>query len=551
MSHPHLAPVHSGERPHTVYNSPSGPMNHDHLANQMSQLHIQQDRFSPSNEARSSDFIASADIDEHAGTCYVGYTFFKAQSTEGHPQSWKKVDKTRLHLGQNALSDLVRKRAKRFSIADQYQSLTIVKRPHVDRLIEDLRQSNPQFQWSCVYVKEETRDVKTKNFRRNYETTSMDIILMGKRTNCSSSEAPTQFRDQRPVQIHHPLPENQHRPPVGSGPYTDPRDGSNYHSAPMPSQMPTMHPGHVQFHQHGLSPFHPPPQFVMGEPPHPEQGNWAQNVPRSQPPYPGTVAHSYINQPPVSDTWPSAQDRGASRVTTDSDLKGHKREVPHQSKSRDHQAKFKEKRGKSPKLRLGSEPDLVSDSTSSGEENLTPDPNEEDSEDEFSSRETKSTKTPLPWRGSLHGRHSSAQPRHGYRAHYRKQPQGFENHRYGRTQDDGIVSVIPGGGRHIARHASKSHGLSRQWAAQPRIIHPQPSADDLDVLLSPLRGQAQSDSRSRMLHDWEADLEQREQFMEYQKQILKDDIGFINRSRSSREPIPAYPRGYLPRAIHY
>ncbi|KAL4920558.1 hypothetical protein BDW62DRAFT_198864 [Aspergillus aurantiobrunneus] len=557
MPHPHHATVYPGERPHGFqYNNPSGVMNHDHLANQMGQLHIQQDRLHQSNEARSRNFIDGSDIDEYAERWYVGYTFFKAQPIPGYSESWKKVNKTRMNLPQHDLSDIVRKRAKRISVADQYQSLTMVKRPHVDQLIEDLRQSHPQFQWGCVYVKEETKDV---NFRRDYKTTSMDIILMGKSIKRPSSRTPIQLRDQRPVQVQRPFPENQHGPPFGSGPYADPRTVPGYPPGPIPSQMPNMQPGPARPHQPGPSPIRPPSQDVMGEPPRPEQSNWPDEIPRSQPPHPRPVVHNnYVNQPPVPETRPDVQDHGVRRIAVDQNPKSHKNDMTHQSTSKNYQAKARGKRDKSPKQRLGSEPDLVYDSTSSGDEIMTPDHDGEDSEEEFSGRDTKSIKTPLPWRGSLHRSHSSSQPRHSYRTHYRKQPQRLGDHGYRKHREDGIIDIIPADARHSARRASRTHGGSRQWWPQPRIVHQQPSSDDLEVTMNQIRGRAQNDIRSRMLYHWETDLEEREQMIEYQKQMLKDsirndrldDVGFMNRPRSLREPMPAYPRGYLQRALH-
>ncbi|RDW63157.1 uncharacterized protein DSM5745_10268 [Aspergillus mulundensis] len=571
MPHPHHAAAGPGER-HVVFNNPSGPVNFDHLANQMHQMHIQQDRFSPSSESRSRDFIANTDIDENAGTYYVGYTFFKAPAAPGYQPTWKKVEKTKMNLRQNDLADLVRKGSKKRSVADQYQSLSNVKRPHVDRLVETLRQSNPRFQWICVYVKEDTKEVKGKNYRRgDYETTSMHIILQGKATSRPSSEAPAQVRDQRPVQTQRPgpMPETQHRPFVGNGPYADPRSMPGFPQTPMPSQMHSMQPGPVQpgpaqFHQPGPAPFRPPPQNVMREPPFAEQVNWAQNISRSQP-TPAPVIHNPKSHAPAPVTRPDPPGDGAHKIVMEPDRKSHKKEVPHQSAARDPQAKARVKHDKASKQRPESEPDLVYDSDSS-DDILTPDQDDDISDEEFSSQEAKSLKTPKPWRGSLYRGHSSSQPRHRRRTHYRKDPthrkesqQASDHSRgYRRYRDEGAVDIVPADSRHVGRLANRYHGHGRQWAAQPRIVHQQPSNDEMELLMSQVRGRAQNDIRSRMLEDWEADLADREHLFEYQKQMFKDtfrtdrmdDAPMLNRPRALRDP-PAYARGFMQRALHY
>ncbi|KAL4747862.1 hypothetical protein BDW72DRAFT_181777 [Aspergillus terricola var. indicus] len=565
MPHPHHAAAHPGERPHFSLNNPSSSVNFDYLANQMNNVNIQQDRFSPSTESRSRDFTANADIDDHTGAYYVGYTFFKAPAAPGYQPSWKKVEKTRMNLRQNDLADLVRKGSKKRSVADQYQSLSNVKRPHVDRLVENLRQSNPHLQWICVYVKEDTRDIRGKNFRRgDYETTSMHVILMGKSTNrpTSTSEVPTRLRDQGPLQSQRPLPETQHRPFVGHGLYTDIRAMPGYPQTPMPPQMHSMQPDPTQIHQQGPVPFRPPPQNVMREPSYSEEAGRTHNVPRSQP-TPAPVIHNHKHPAPAPAIKPSLPEHGAPRVAVEPDRKDHKKETPYRNMPPDRKPQAKAKRDMSPKQRPEPEPDPVYDSASS-DDILTPDQDYDVSGEELSSREVKALKTSEPWRGSLYRGHSSSQPRHRYRTHYRKDPSyRRESHRagdhgYREYRNESVIDIVPADSRHTTRHAIRSYGGSRQWAAQPRIVHQQPSKDEIELLMSQIRERAQNDIRSRMLKDWEADLTDREHLFEYQKQMFKDtlrtermdDVGLLNRSRSLREP-PTHTRGYIPRALHY
>lgn len=545
-------------------------MNHDRLANQVDNLSIQEDKFSPSREAGPKNVIAGTNVDENGGIRYVGYTFFKAQTAPGYSQTWKEVEKTRMNLRDNDLAVLVRKRSKKIPISDQYQSLTNVKRPHVDRLINDLRRCHPHFQWMCVYVREETRDVKGKAFVREYETTSMDVILVGKLSYRLPSETRAQIRDQRTVTAQRPPTENQPRRPV-NGSYNDPRGGPNYPAMPTPPHIPHMPPGLAPFpHQHDLpagpapepAPFCPPPQNAMRKPPHPRQGNWANNVSRSQsaPLSTSNMVHNNGCRPPSPDTRPGDQDRDARRMAGGPGHSNHVTELFHPSAPRKSHIKGREKRDRSPKELFGSEPDLVLDDTSSEEEIMMPD-YEDDSEEDFSSRDGKQLETPQPWRGSLHRDNLSSQSRNRYRTHHRKEPTypkdplQLGDRGYRRYRDDGVVGILPGDGRHVTRRSNRTYGLSRQLDTQPRIIQQQPSSDDLDMFMNQARGRADNDIRSRMLKDWQEDLEQRKYLFKH-KQMLRhepgrmDAAGFPSRTRSLREP-PVYHHGYRPRSLHY
>ncbi|KAL4802150.1 hypothetical protein BDV18DRAFT_147602 [Aspergillus unguis] len=344
---------------------------------------------------------------------------------------------------------------------------------------------------------------------------------------------------------------------------------------PQMPQMPSMQPGPSP--GPNPVPFRSAPQNVAREPPHQEQANWSREASRGQPPQPSQpprppqhapppppVVHNNMNRPPIHDARVDAQDQAPLKPAIVPDRKNLDKEVRHHGASRTPQVKIKAKRDRSPKQRLGSEPELVPDDSSSGDEILTPD-YDDDSDAEFSSRGTK-LKTPQPWRGSLYHHDSSIRSRNRYRTHHRKEPRypkdplQLGDHGYKRHRDDGVIDIYPGDGRY-ARHSSRSHGISRQLDIQPRIVQQQPSSDDLifmnhpEVLMNQARGRAHNDIRSRMLRDWQQDLEQREYAFEY-KQMLRsdpgrmDDSGYPSRSRSLREPF-AYHQGYLPRALHY
>ncbi|KAL5343206.1 hypothetical protein BJX70DRAFT_210417 [Aspergillus crustosus] len=555
MPHPQHghAPVHQGERPYAVYN-PAGP---DHLADYVNQLHIHQNRQSPSNEARSRDLTAGADINED-GEIYLGYTFYKANPPRGRSTTWKAVDKAKMNLSQNDLLSLVQKRARKLTSTDQYQSLSMVKRPHVDQLIEDLRHTRPQFHWTCIYVKEEQRDARGKNRSRgDYETTSMDVILMGKATHRPSPGAPVQVRVQLPPHVQHATNENIHRPFAGAGPHAGPWTASAWQQAPMPPQMPAQVPpvqqGPAQFWQHTPHPqSHGPPQNVMKESQYPEQAGWQQNIPRSQPQPTGPVVQNYINQPPVPDPSHEVHDHGVRKAPIESKSQSHSAEKPQPNLARHHQPHTPRARVKSPKQRPGSEPDLVYDSTSSGDDVVMPREHyDDDSEAEFSSRDAKTPR----YRGSLY---PATKPGYRYRTHYRKDPDMIGDHELRRYRDSPSVDIVPASSRHLAGRANKRHGGVPQWTAPTPIIHHQSSSDEVNLLMEQVRGRAQNDVRSRMLTHWQADLEEREQLMEYQKHILKENIrndrgnemDLVGRSGALRESMPAYHRGYLPRAFH-
>ncbi|KAL2865124.1 uncharacterized protein BJX67DRAFT_188630 [Aspergillus lucknowensis] len=562
MSHQHHPPTRPGEDPHNPYNNPPGVRNHDHLANQMSQLHLHQDRY---NEARPRNSIVPIRADEDADKFYVGYTFFKAPPTPGHNPSWSKADKTRMNLSQSDLLTLVQKKAKRVPVMDQYQNLKMIRRAHVDGLIEDLRQSDPQYHWSCVYVKEEERDVKGKSYPRgSYETSSMDIILMGEPIN---PRAPRARRVNTGDTVHGPVHTQQHIPkephPFFGGDHAEQWRGPAFQQVPTPPHLHNAQQAPAQFHQH-VPHSQPPPHNTAGEPQYPQQGHWPQNIPMGHPPRPTPAVHNPVNPGPADHPTTRAQDTGPKGAAKSPDIRHHEHENPNQKASRNHQAKSEKKHNKSMGHVHGSEPDLVYDSTSSGEDDsLTPGYDDEDSEDEFSERNTRAPKTPLPWRGSLHRGYSSSQPHHSCRTHTRRDPQWRGDHIVGRQREDAAIDLTPASSGFAPMRLGKTHGggrrMARPYESQPRVIHQQVSSDDLELeLMSQIRGRARNDIRSRMLNDWEADLEEREKLFEYRKQMFKETMyndrmeegGFPGRSRSLRQPLTAYPHNYLPRALH-
>lgn len=110
---------------------------------------------------------------------YEGYQFFKADPIPGQKATWTRVERTRMHLDQTEFYKMVQKRANKISAAQQYQNLSATRRAHVSQLIKEQKKLDPSVEWSCVYAKERDRASKARNAHRaDYETVSMDIILM-------------------------------------------------------------------------------------------------------------------------------------------------------------------------------------------------------------------------------------------------------------------------------------------------------------------------------------------------------------------------------------
>lgn len=110
---------------------------------------------------------------------YEGYQFFKADPIPGQKATWNRVERTRMHLSQSELYKMVQKKANKVSAAQQYQNLSPIRRAHVNQLIHEQKKLDPSVEWSCVYAKERDRASKARNAHRaDYETVSMDIILM-------------------------------------------------------------------------------------------------------------------------------------------------------------------------------------------------------------------------------------------------------------------------------------------------------------------------------------------------------------------------------------
>ncbi|KKK19902.1 hypothetical protein AOCH_000216 [Aspergillus ochraceoroseus] len=524
-----------------------GPGN---LVDQMGRLNVSRSMNFPDNNQRTRDI--TPDAYKHTGVCYLGYTFFKAQPNPGHKATWAKAEKTRMNLSQSDLINLVQRKAKRISVAGQYQDLTISKQSHVDRLIEDLRRNKPEFQWMCVYVKEVTRDVKGKKFRRGgYETTSMDIILMGKplapsypERGLADADASFQVKDRiPPVGPEHPISEQEPRMVAGGIQPDEQCNGQNFHPQQMP---PHIHPSQQpasQFHQQG-PPLPPPRQHPVGGPPCLNQGPWTQGTPAgAHVPQHTPVVHGQMGPRPHNDNIKHATPQPGSYHVQPGGA-GHRR-------------------GKSPMQAFVSEPEPVGGSTSSGEDYIfSLDPECGNSEVDLSGEDVEASEKQAPFRGSLFRGHSaekSKRSRDVYRTHSRKHALRSSSRKLNRYREEGSIELIPSEDRHAVQHCRRAHGGgSRELGRQPPPPPPpQPpiSLDDLDlVYVNHLHGgRAKNDIRDRYLKNWEANLTERERLVEINTRMLNDrihDVGILGRYRSLWEPGTMYPSRYLADGLH-
>ncbi|KAI9043409.1 uncharacterized protein KD926_003560 [Aspergillus affinis] len=185
MHHPpgHQA-IHPNEAPrafHPQHPHPPAPVNPAQLADEMARLRMNANNLATANDQKARSFTPHKDFEVRVPAQYVGYTFFKADAPPGQKPTWSHAERTRMHLNQADLIKLVQRKGKKLSSAQQYQTLKKLRRTHVDQLINEHRQSDPRFEWTCVYVNEDEKPFKGKNSRRgDYETVSMDVILMRK-----------------------------------------------------------------------------------------------------------------------------------------------------------------------------------------------------------------------------------------------------------------------------------------------------------------------------------------------------------------------------------
>ena len=188
----HLPPTRPGEGPRIIHHSTPGPVSSTQLAGQLNQLKVGGAERGHTGNGQNANAAPTPRTDIPAcGPLYEGYTFFKADAAPGQKSTWARPERTQLSLSQTALFKMAQKHAKKIPMSEQYQSLSKVKRTGVDRLIEQRKWDDPRFEWQCVYVKGNEKPFKGKNSRRgDFETVSMDVVIMRRPTTASDTNAP-------------------------------------------------------------------------------------------------------------------------------------------------------------------------------------------------------------------------------------------------------------------------------------------------------------------------------------------------------------------------
>lgn len=188
----HLPPTRPGEGPRIIHHSTPGPVSCTQLAGQLNQLKVGGAERGHTGNGQNANAAPMPRTDIPAcGPLYEGYTFFKADAAPGQKSTWARPERTQLSLSQTALFKMAQKHAKKVPMSEQYQSLSKVKRTGVDRLVEQRKRDDPRFEWQCVYVKGNEKPFKGKNSRRgDYETVSMDVVIMRRPTTASDTNAP-------------------------------------------------------------------------------------------------------------------------------------------------------------------------------------------------------------------------------------------------------------------------------------------------------------------------------------------------------------------------
>lgn len=109
-------------------------------------------------------------------TTYYGYIFQKAEPDYGLPKTWARVVKNEIPISDDDLLARVRKHQRKgVSVLKQYESLTLLKRTQVDRLLEEKKKADkdPRYEWNIASLSTEERNIG----RAGKETVSMQVIL--------------------------------------------------------------------------------------------------------------------------------------------------------------------------------------------------------------------------------------------------------------------------------------------------------------------------------------------------------------------------------------
>lgn len=537
----HHPPAHPHEDPRIIQHRVPGQIDPAYLADQMAQLHVD-----PQRSAQSYQTGHSEPIREHTRSpyYYIGYTFFKAEAAPGQKSTWNQVEKTRMNLSQADLFQLVQKRAKKSTAVEQYQALSKLKRTHVDQLINEHSRSDPRFEWTCAYIKEDYKPVKGKGARRgDFETLSMDVVIVRGPVTAEPADVHTHSkpREEHTVNPDNFMAEDVRIPRVVeiNGQWNQP--AINHAQMPANMNQAQQHPQHAyqqphfpaqghadtarqqQHQQTQWSGMHQQPEVHHHGVPHPG------NNPQFQPQNPG------IRVIPVApDAHPQSLDRDLGPQHNHHAAQPFMRPEIHNQTSAN-----KIYTPRSSSLHVGPEVEWPPESSSLGDD----DSELFDFEDESSATEgsediiDEAPKKTKSWRGSLHHRQNSAsrqnRPEVAYRTHYRKKPtKPASDSKLNRSKYPvGYVEVIPANSKQSSKRTVKPQlkegAAQQQPRSRPKIVQAPANSADLDLVHlgeKLLKGRERNDIRTRILDDREARVERREKLVEHQARMLDEKL---------------------------
>ncbi|THC92239.1 hypothetical protein EYZ11_008300 [Aspergillus tanneri] len=548
----------------------------------MSRLHVNADSF-VANDQKARSFTPYKEVEPRAPPQYVGFTFFKADTAAGQKPTWSHAERTQMHLSQTDLLKMVQKRAKKFSATQQYQTLSKLKRTHVDQLINQLRQRDPRGEWTCVYIKEEDKPFKGKNSRRgDYETVSMDVVIMREPVDPSYPKAFNvgPVNPEQPHQVKERIPTNVD----GMVAHDEPRQVNVDLEKHAAWAIPGLHQGQMPAMMNNNPHQAPPPRLQQHVPhhqthhqvhpeqgPHVNQGSFPQGMPAGVHPQPDMQHHAQAM--PGRGPGIEVLQHGAEGLPGNMNPHRQGQGLNHGHNPFGQNMKQHLGRESFPHplhVNHGSnipraptvpepEPEWAPESSSIGDDESVlfdhdevssiTDGSEAEEGEEYDDADREKSQ---PWRGSLFRRHSSKARRNepAYRSHYRKHSKTGHEAKHGRVRyPAGYIDVVPAESKNSTHRQANIHSreLSRPARERPKIIHTTSDNLDLVTLDEKYRGlRARNDIRSRILDDREARVERREKMVDYRTQMLRERLDEVrlNRSLSLHESGPFYPRRY-------
>ncbi|KAI1987643.1 hypothetical protein LOZ53_004245 [Ophidiomyces ophidiicola] len=332
-------PVDASHRPSSHIHHLAHPQGIDSINNRLQRL-----SFDPRLERKQSqrdhsafDDDSSEDEDPGQEERYQGWSLYRASIPNQDPD-WSQATRSKMNLGQDELSNLV-KEQKKANVAKTYNNLGRIKRRQVDGLIEGLKRKDGRFNYNVVYIRITTKEASRRGLVRNFVTTAINLVLektikpgasLSPRT---SRNETTYFQEEPPFEPRqglspanpqfqgsregppprHPAPgsdlvtiqrqQTAPRPPMVQG---HPQSNIFYGSHAEPHIQPIQQQQQQQPKEHPRPYAHPPPQSQpaphhpppLQPPPHPHPQQQPQYAPPPQNrSFPPTEQSSQVHAP--------------------------------------------------------------------------------------------------------------------------------------------------------------------------------------------------------------------------------------------------------------